>query len=713
MKLLLNSSMGMNIVWDFVNTGIQSVFLWIDSVVYWFASQCYQLFIKLAGTKIFEDSFFANFANRIYVILGVFMLFYLAYALLNAIVDPEKLTKGDKGVGKIATNLIVSLVILGFLPTIFSYAYRLQNYILASNAIGSLILGTPVQDVDSEDNSVNDNEMLAYGDVLSFTILNTFLNPDNINFNVSDDYTWYNFKNDVLEYGDYSAMPNMGKAVSTGVNALSGEYAGTTMRIDYKVVISTAAGVFLIYVMLSFTLDLGVRVVKLAFYQLIAPIPVIMRILPSKKNTFDKWLKQTLSVYFEVFVRVAIMYIAIYFINTIVNNNTLKQFWEGGLQGKLALVIIILGIFAFAKQAPKMISDLLGIDTGGLKLGIKDKLKASGFLGNAINNGIGRVVGATTGAVGAGISGFANGAGPAGFLYGAANGWKNKGMQFSKQRQDMYSKLTGDYKGKVGLFGGQSFGTKIFNRMGGLASEIAIDQRTAEIKAYEDKRIKGEREAYNEQINALKNQYSQEKSAYDAETQNLLSNLTKKYNDNESRFNANNSSQLASLTKKRDQEEAEFNRNRDLKIANLRKAQASTGRSNRQEYYKLENEILDLQKSQYENTSLDNQINGLRNASYAATSEGQELQRQIEGARNRVYVNDELQRQIDNSIFDEDAIRSRIKEEKELINDLESKKYHANVKIANRLGEMKATKQQQEAFDKVLKDYVAKSNNNK
>ena len=395
-----------NAVWDFVNSGIHMVFLWIDSVIYWFASQCYQLFIKLAGTRIFEDSFFANFANRIYVILGVF---YLAYALLNAIVDPEKLTKGDKSAGKIVVNLIVSLVILGFLPTIFNYAYRLQNYILASNAIGSLILGTPPQEVSSSNNTNNSNNvMLNYGDVLSFTVLNTFLNSENINFYVADNYTWYNFKADVLENGDYGAMVNMGKAVSTGVDALDGPNAGSTVRIDYKVVISTAAGIFLVYIMLSFTLDLGVRVAKFAFYQLIAPIPIIMRILPSKKGVFDKWLKQTLSVYFEVFVRVAVMYIAIYFINTIVNTNTLSQFWNGGIQGKLALVIIILGILAFAKQAPKMISDMLGIDTGGLKLGIKDKLKAGGFF-------------AAGSAVGAAVTSHFN-------PFAIARGW-NKGMK--------------------------------------------------------------------------------------------------------------------------------------------------------------------------------------------------------------------------------------------------------------------------------------------
>ncbi len=378
-------------IMDTISSGIHYVLLWIDSAVYWFASQCYQLFIKLSSTRIFEDSFFANFSNRIYTILGVFMLFYLAYALLTAIVDPEKFVKGDKGVSSIATNLVVSLILLGLLPTIFNYAYRLQNYVLSSNLIGSLILGTPVLDVENADDG-NNEAMIRYGDVLSYTVLNTFLNPENINFNIgttgSSNYTWYDFKADVLENSNYSAMKSMHTAVAKKVPQLdSGGSEGQEVRINYIPVISTAAGIFLIYILLSFTIDLGIRVIKFAFYQLIAPIPVIMRAVPGKKGTFDKWLKQTLSVYFEVFVRVGVMYMAIYFINAIAHSTSLNQFFgEGsGIQGKLAFVLVIMGIFAFAKQVPKLISDLLGIDTGGLKLGIGEKLKAGGaFTGGAM-----------------------------------------------------------------------------------------------------------------------------------------------------------------------------------------------------------------------------------------------------------------------------------------------------------------------------------------
>ncbi len=402
----MTSIYSMSLLGDWANSIFQSIMLWIDSVVYWFAAQCYQLFMKLSMAQIFDNNFYSDFANRIYSILGVFMLFYLAYALLNALVDPDKLTKGDKSVSKLASNLVISLVILGLLPATFEYAYRLQNYVLSSNVIGSLIFGTPT--IDPTDDS--ENSMIRYGDAISFTVLNTFLNSDNYNVRLSDkSKTWFDIKYEILHDGVYSSLPGLADSIVHGAN-LVGENAGQSVTVDYKVVISTIAGIYLCYIMLSFTLDLGVRVAKLAFCQLVAPIPVIMRAMPGKKGTFDKWLKLTLSVFFEIFVRVAIMYISIYLINGLVDSDIWDSFFSGGIQGKLALVVIIMGILTFAKQAPKMISDVLGIDSGSLKLGIGEKLKAGGFFKGAsmAGVGLGMLGGGATGLVRNGIKGIQN-----------------------------------------------------------------------------------------------------------------------------------------------------------------------------------------------------------------------------------------------------------------------------------------------------------------
>ena len=217
----------------------------------------------------------------------------------------------------------------------------------------------------------------------------------------------------VLENSDYMNLPALSEAIVDEQVDLS---SGEDVQVTYYVLISTAAGVFMCYMILSFTIDLGVRVFKFAFCQLLAPIPIIMRAMPGKKGVFDKWLKLTLTVFFEVFVRVAVMYLAVYFIRSIYLNWRMENF--SGIQGKLALAIIIMGIFAFAKQAPKMLSDILGMDSGNLKLGIGDKLKAGGFFAGGALLGAG-----VTGLVQRGISGIAN----IGNQWGATHGLLNKG----------------------------------------------------------------------------------------------------------------------------------------------------------------------------------------------------------------------------------------------------------------------------------------------
>ena len=469
---------GWNPIVSWFNNTIHHFLLWVDETIYWFAAQCYQLFMKLATAQIFKDSFFNNFASRIYALLGIFMLFYLVYALLNAIVDPDKLTKGDKSAGKVAVNLVTSLVLLGLLPSIFTYAYRMQNFILSSNLLGAVILGSDVVDVSD---TSSDESYMSFGDYVSFTVFNAFVNPENLNPKLSlwgPNIDWDYIKKGILERGEWGNVTLLTNAVSSGA-VVDGE----NVIITYHPIISSAAGCFLIYALLSFTLDLGVRVVKLAFYQLLAPIPIILRIIPSKKGTFDKWLKQTISVYCEVFIRVALMYIAIYFINAITTNNTLMELWTDSSTGKLALAVVIMGIFVFVKQAPKIIGDVLGIETGNLKLGITNKLKERGPIGTVLNKGIGSVSG-SLGGLSSGI--FDKNINTwAAMRQGAAAGFKSGGAQFGAQRTKTFESAYG-YGTEQGIFGGRSIGQRLNDANKNNVINALNEKRNKIVRDYED-----------------------------------------------------------------------------------------------------------------------------------------------------------------------------------------------------------------------------------
>ena len=498
-----------NIFTDWANSLFHTILLWLDGVVYKFIAICYNLFIFLATEPIFDEEFFSDFAKRIYAILGVFMLFYLAYALLNALVDPEKLSKGDKSVSKIAMNLVISLILLGLSPSIFNYAYRLQNYILSSNLLGAVILGT---DTDSADS------VRTFGGELSFTVMNAFINPDNYNVNMSQDYYWEDrFKEDAMKKNNFAMLPGLASSIiKPTTDYKGGENEGETVQVQYYPGVSTLAGIFMIYVILSFTIDLGVRIFKFAFCQLLAPIPIVMRAMPGKKAQFDKWLKLTITVYLEVFVRVGFMYLAVYFVRAIVDNVKFDELFSGGrLLGMMALVILIMGVFAFAKQAPKMLGDILGIDSGNLKLGIGEKLKAGGFVGAAIGGFSGSLIGGATGAIGAAYGSLVNGAGLSGAAYGFTNGWKNRGMQFNTQRSRYYGDVMHG-KGRAGLFGGQAYMDKHND-----------DNRTAADKRYTEK-IKQNAEKF------------RQSDTYQSYAKNIISSAQAEYDTLQSNLDSKN-----------------------------------------------------------------------------------------------------------------------------------------------------------------------------
>lgn len=402
-----------------LQVGLTGLFLIMDGIVYWLVSILFSLYAALAGAEIIKETFFDEMINRIYVVIGVFMLFVVAYSLLKALINPDNLAKDT---GKVVTNIIISLFLIGIVPTIFNYARDLQNIIVEENIIGNLIF-------DDTSNTIE-----KAGNDIAFQVLSAFLEVDDsvegdspsINAQLSNASgtavaTWGDLKKGI-ESGAESNFMNIAyfaEPIHEGVNA------------NYIPIISAICGAFLAYVILSFCLDLGIRVFKFAFYQIIAPIPILLRIIPEKKSVFDNWLKASIATYVEVFIRLFIILllaklsVEIFHGDVLQLNNTSSNL---GLFGK---VIVVLGLFAFAKQAPKLIGDVIGVDSSNIKLGIGGKLQASGALGLAAMLG-----GATT----TGIRNFTHG------FENSTNKWatfKNSKGQGFRARADALGKAMG------------------------------------------------------------------------------------------------------------------------------------------------------------------------------------------------------------------------------------------------------------------------------
>ena len=447
-----------------------TILLTLDSIIYNAIDWFYDIFVALTQINVFADnsSSFNSLVRNVYVILGVIMLFVLAYSLLRAVIDPEQFSKKDNSFAKLIQNTVISLVIISFLPNIFQFAFSFQDAILKNHTIEKIILNDEnIWDYEGENNP-------SPGRKLSYSMFSSFFHVDYeycTKKNSKDDVTQlteeeiiacesaiktdsaapvllkplkplnalYTFIQGLQDKTSFTYFDNLVKAGSSGfgsyVNFAENAADG---QLTYIWFFSTVAGIYVAYVLINFVFDVALRYIKLIFFEIIAPIPVFCRVIPGGKfkDVFSTWLKKTISVFLEVFIRVFVMIFGLYLIIMIADMDLFKSFTSlGPIQKSVANALILLGVVTFIKQAPKLICDLFHIDSGDMKLGIAEKLAAGGGLmaataiGGAVGTGGRNLVGAVKNIknaksgekLKAGLSGLASVG--AGVLSGGARGF--------------------------------------------------------------------------------------------------------------------------------------------------------------------------------------------------------------------------------------------------------------------------------------------------
>ena len=83
---------------DGIVSVIYGLLLTLDCIIYSFISYIYQLFLVLANGQqgLIDESYIGDFVGRIYIILGVIMLFLISYSLLKSMINVDEATKGKK-----------------------------------------------------------------------------------------------------------------------------------------------------------------------------------------------------------------------------------------------------------------------------------------------------------------------------------------------------------------------------------------------------------------------------------------------------------------------------------------------------------------------------------------------------------------------------------------------------------------------------------------
>ncbi|MBS5862592.1 MAG: hypothetical protein KIC76_04230 [Firmicutes bacterium] len=376
---------------------VYNVFLFLDGMIYGLIDSIFDVFNFLAKVNLFSNENYMKIVRNVYMILGLIMLFALSYSLLKAVINPDEFAKGEQSFPKMIKNVIISLAIIAVLPTVFNFAFNLQNTILNQHTIPRLILG---EEFDGNNNS-SPGRLLSYNMFSAFLHVNEeYCTKDNENetvFDTSDAKTcaediktnksnakWYKpwrLLNKSETFYDIDTSIKDGEIAMVNYNNF-GE-AVAEGKLSYLMLISTICGLYILWVLTNFCFDMAVRVIKLVFFQIIAPIPVVCRVIPGGKlkDVFSTWTKKTIGTFVDVFIRVGILYLGIFIIQLVIENwPNLDVSKLSYTQGLIAKALVLMGTVIFIRQAPKLISDMFHLDTGDMKLGLMDKLAAGGGL---------------------------------------------------------------------------------------------------------------------------------------------------------------------------------------------------------------------------------------------------------------------------------------------------------------------------------------------
>lgn len=384
-----------------IEHGFRTLMFILCDGVYRLIYLTFYIFEKLGSARIIEDT--QGIVNRISLIIGLFMVFRVTFAFVQYIVDPDAMLDKKKGAANIIKKIIISIVLLGSTSTLFNLAFKAQDLIIDNQIIGKIIFNSSSSNgYDSDSLYSTPENSSTFGGRLSAEVFSAFyrLNPEASpkDSDQEDCKTWLTNDDGNSGYsklkekiaqnkGALSGYKNSPAAICLNEQDSSDEYI---VDFDAGGLLALAFGIAVLYTIFIFTIQVGVRVIQLAYLQIIAPIPIIMYITPKGDEQLKKWGQQCSTTFLDFFMRCTIIYFAILVIQNI---------WETGFIGKLLSagtessngwetmyvgVIMIIAVLTFAKKVPNLIKEIFpslggaaGFDYGlSFKKQVVEPLKA-------------------------------------------------------------------------------------------------------------------------------------------------------------------------------------------------------------------------------------------------------------------------------------------------------------------------------------------------
>lgn len=380
---------------------IRGFFALLDRGVYALVSIVYEIILGLANTTIISSAAIEDLYTRIYTLLGIFMLFKVTFSFINYIINPEQFLDKTKGFQNIIKNVLLVLVMMIITPMAFSKLYEAQAAILDDKLIPNFIFGSGAEENENLSHSFQMSDVCegkngyapSDGEMIALLAFRPFYQ---INPAASEQY-----KNNTFFYDNYCTQDTSTIDFYLSKNIYNATVSGAeddVYTVDYRFFLSTIVGVVVVLMMISFCFDIAIRSFKLAFLQMIAPVPIMSYIDPatSKNGMFSKWLKQIGSTWASLFIRLIALFLAIYMVS-LINFNGI-----GGEHKFWVTLFIMLGALMFAKQIPKLLEELIpGLKMGGMSLNPFKRVANDAIGGKAL-------LGAGAAALGFGAAGIAN-----------------------------------------------------------------------------------------------------------------------------------------------------------------------------------------------------------------------------------------------------------------------------------------------------------------
>ena len=421
---------------QFILLLLYNVFAFFDRIIAWAIAECYNLIITLSSASVLDNDVVKQFSQRISVLLGMIMVFWLAFRIIKYVIDPDLTSDKSQGFGKIIVNVVVMLTMLVLVNYAFTFAFKFQNIFIESNVMMKVIFGVSGE----TDNPVEENSQM--GNEMAYYLYSAFIRPSD---NLSKCRNFYGLDPDGInkcadQIQDRSSKSiratwvqgNNAKDVSRMLSAnIVSAKEGDDFLFSYTPIISTVCGIIMLMLLVSFAVDIAIRVVKLAFLQIIAPVPIISYIDPNsgKNGIFKNWFKTVSSTYVSLFVRLIAIYFTVFLISYAAKGEIILGYENNQpvyatLQNEpFVIVLVIIGSLMFAKNLPKLLSEIFGIniDGGGM---FGSMLKKGQAMGKRGLHGLGAAgLGAIGGAAAGAYAGFRTGLDDKkGFLHAAFKG---------------------------------------------------------------------------------------------------------------------------------------------------------------------------------------------------------------------------------------------------------------------------------------------------